>query len=285
MILISVSTRNRFWNFALTMLCLANAEKPAGILLHLIDDATDDGSLDDKRRIIECLGDATNSTGWLHTRFEHLPERNGVNGVMSRFLDHVIRADATGNGGEAVTHWIHLDDDLVFSPDVLRRAIEDYERYLRRGLVYLFMNEWVKPLSHCNGPLWSVHELGGAAFITSRRTVQSIGNPFADDAVRRGPCEQIWERYRAAGETLAFNRDEPYQIQHTANADSLIFGKQPRWANLWSKDLRTNEFIDVPPYGFAEVRAAVDSGQLEKFVREANERAKFKLPLPERKFS
>ncbi|HEY1598914.1 MAG TPA: hypothetical protein VGG64_04890, partial [Pirellulales bacterium] len=62
-----------------------------------------------------------------------------------------------------------------------------------------------------------------------------------------------------AGETLAFNQDTPDQIQHTANADSLLFGYGPEWRDGWSSNRQTDQLIDVPPFDIDTIRHAVDS--------------------------
>jgi hypothetical protein len=100
----------------------------------------------------------------------------------------------------------------------------------------------------------------------SKPTLAAIGDIFTAER----PHEDMWAALREAGETLAFNQDTPYQIQHTANADSLLFGYRPEWRDGWSRNRHTDQLIDVPPFGIDALRQAVDSQQLEALVRQHN---------------
>jgi len=268
MIYCTISTKDRFWNFALTMLCLANAERPAGLYVEVYDDAS--GELQPARADLLAdlvVRDIVQNVTWQR------PGR-GYNAAFDAFLQR-LAGDAT------ITHWLHLDDDLCFSADTLVRLVADYDRWLARGCLYGFVNAWQNFLrGHCNGPLWKVRELGGCAFVMSRATALTIRDVFATAAGRAGRHEEMWAVLRRERETLACNRDEPYLMQHTANAESMLHGRQEGWRDAWSRDLRTGELIDVPPYGVTELRAAVDAGQLEQFVRDANERAAVPVTLP-----
>ncbi len=272
MIYLSLSTKNRFWNFALTMLCLANADRPANLRVMVYDDHTDDGSQDAKRVLVDDLRDRV--FGDRAIEYFRSDRQYGYNTLFYIFMSYPRELPE-------ITHWFHLDDDLCFAPDTLVRMLADYDRWLRRGALYGFVNAWQNFLrGHCNGPLHHVRELGGCMFLMSRATALSIRDVFSTPEKQRGRHEEMWAELRRLKETQACRIEQPYQVQHTANADSMLWGKKPQWRDAWSKHLRTGELIDVPGYPIAELRAAVDGGRLEQFVRAANERAKVKIVTP-----
>ena len=273
MIFITISTYQRFWQFALGMLCLANADLPEGAHVEVVDDGTSDGSAEAKLAVLDDLRFRD-----IVQEYEFLPANGRKNALFNRWMARVL-ADPS------VELWLHQDDDLCFASDMLIRMVDDYRNYLARGVLYGFVNGWRDietklRVGHCNGPLHHIKELGGASFLQSRSTLQAVGNFFADPRNRAGREERLWEAYRRANETLAFNRDNPYQVQHSANAESVLSGHQESWRHCWSRDVRTGQLIEVQPYGTKALRAAVDSGQLEQFVRAANEKAAEKVLLP-----
>ena len=264
MILVSIPTLNRFWNFALTMVCMVNAELPTPRRMILVDDGTNDGSAETKRRLAETTG-LFDETIWRPAR---LGKNTYFHEVMARVLDD-----------SSVDLWLHHDDDLCFGPSAIRDLVDDYEQYLRRGVLFGFVNDWRdRDAGPCNGPLRHTKMLGGASFLQSRNTLRAIGNPFADPAFRQGNELRLWDRYREAGETLAY-RDPPYPVQHTANAESVLNGHQENWRHLRSRD-RAGRVAQIPPYDVDELHQAIDSGRLETFVRSANDRAAVKVLLP-----
>jgi len=274
MILVTCSTYRRFWHLALTMLCLANADRPSGCEIEVVDDGTPDDEWGKKFELLRDLHERRTIDG-----FKRLPPGTGKkNRMFGAWMKRVI-------DDPRIELWLHLDDDLCFSADVLARAVDDFRTYLGRGLLYIFVNCWrdvlaAHKISLCNGPLWHVHELGGAAWCMSRSALLAVGNVFDTPEQQAGREEVLWGKLRAAQEALCFNRDRPYNLQHTANAESLLSGHQEAWRNLWSHDVRSGEIVDVPPYGIGRLRAAVDGGWLESFVRNANELAKVKIVLP-----
>jgi len=145
MIQITISTYRRFWQFALAMLCLANAKLPEGARVQVIDDGSSDGSAQAKRRLLADLAER----GIVH-RYEFLATNGGKNALFARWMGEVL-ADP------AIELWLHQDDDLCYAADTLVRMVADYRHFLGRGVLYGFVNGWRDLRPHrCNGPLWRV---------------------------------------------------------------------------------------------------------------------------------
>ncbi len=223
MIYLSFTTCRRFWNFALTMLCLQRAERPAALFVHVLDD----------------IGDGP-AQGWKDALLEDLQRRQVVQRVDVLTVEGGVPPHARYNAAFAhiiqrfsesgASLWIHLDDDLCFAPDLLVRSVADYQRWMEHGVLYLFINRWGNVATeHYHGPLWRVHELGGCAFITDRSALLAVADLFATRAAQLLPHEEFWSALRSARLPLVCNREYPYPIQHTANAESLLFGQQDSW--------------------------------------------------------
>jgi len=274
LIYLSITTCQRFWNFALTMLCLQHAVRPPELFVHVLDDrrsGPEQGWKDallkhlQGRHVVQCVE-------YLDIE-EGLPPHARYNAAFARIIQSVCESSAS--------LWIHLDDDLCFAGDLLVRGVADYQRWMEHGVLYLFTNRWGNVArEHFRGPLWRVHELGGCAFIASRASLLAIDVPFATRAAQLLPHEQLWEAFRSADLPLLCNREFPYPVQHTANAESLLFGQQETWREGWQMHLLTGAPVDVPPFGFDALRQAVNDHRLEQLVREWNERLRTDVRLP-----
>eukprot|EP00930_Biecheleria_cincta_P102011 TRINITY_DN93678_c0_g1_i1.p1 TRINITY_DN93678_c0_g1~~TRINITY_DN93678_c0_g1_i1.p1 ORF type:complete len:275 (+),score=40.87 TRINITY_DN93678_c0_g1_i1:101-925(+) len=190
-VLLSVITRNRFWSHALSTLSLLEAilhARDADPLVsfewHILDDASDRGSAGKKK--VAMLEDLVRR-GFL-ANFTQLPKPTGT----VRVLRHVVDTFLSRKDFDL---FLHSDDDILMGRSTLLRAVHDYTHDLLDGrwhspssnkgggVLALFVNSWLdEQLSHKHpafGPYAAAPFLGGAAYLTDRRTLEITGNPWA----------------------------------------------------------------------------------------------------------
>lgn len=268
MIYLTITTRNRFWHCALSLLALVNSRRPEAFV-HLVDDATGDGSREAKTSLVDDLIDRG-----IINRADWRGQRGGYNASLCTFCAQFLAGD--------FTHWVHLDDDLVYAAETLEAVLADLDRFAPRDLLFVFVNRWCQPGAAIEGtPLRTVPRAGGAGFALARGALASVGNPFDPTRDPLAPLRGYWhDTLAAAGSRRVIRYDQPYRVQHTANDRSLIFGHDPSIEHLWSVDYRTGKLIDVPEFPTYELRSALAGGYLDEFTRAANDRLPHKIKLP-----
>ena len=252
----------------------------------------------------------TTTSFTFHLITEHVNVTQGQGGFV-RSREHLVDyfLDSTpGPGALQYSHWMHLDDDMIVGHDKsLSRSMDEYMTYLEPnkadtkahanahananandgggigGLLVLFLNSWSQPsVPTVNyGPLYTIRYAGAPAFVLSRQTLIRIGgNPYTSCRLeRKKGCPDgeaanawFWNKLKTNQMSLISNTQYPYAVQHLANSQSLIFGKQTTWEHLWAtnrnekymKPTRKNKnkkisttIVQVPPYVLKEVRHAV----------------------------
>lgn len=269
MIYVTVSTRNRFWHSSLTALSLANANL-TGCFVHVLDDASDDEYVDARTELYENLLQRK----VIH-RYDALKANIGFCSVRELFVDHFLRQSR-------FSHWLHIDDDIIFSEQAINRAFKEYMAYMfNRGVLHLYVNPWCRLVKRF-GPFAEVGSIGGASFIVPKRTLEIIDNPYTNQTDGEKANAEFWRRLAEAKLPMYAKWTRCYPFQHTGNVESTIFGHTPQWEDLYAKDLLTGQIINVPPFSMKELRIAVRAGKLSSYAWRSMSRFKnpIKLPAP-----
>lgn len=269
MIYVTITTRNRFWHSALTMLSVVQSANK-GCFIHVLDDASDDEMAETKRHLFTDL-----SLRRLVSRYEPLPERIGFCAgrelLVERFLNE-----------PRFSHWFHLDDDILIGTRTILTAVQDLEGPLeRKGLLHVYANPWAKWKPHV-GHFAYVEKVGGACYVVSREVMEVIGNPYTGQTDGEKANARFWKLLHGAGHPMHIRWTNPYQCQHTGNVESTIFGHTPKWEALYAKDFKTGNLVEVPPFRMRDLRAAVKARRLSSYVVQMNatSRVKVKVPAP-----
>lgn len=307
-VLLSVTTRNRFWPHALSMLSLLQAVRHAELEAignaqgritfewHVIDDASDQNVQKKDAMVQDLL-----KRGFVHN-YTKLPQASGTVQVLSHMVDVVLSRPDIG-------YWLHSDDDVLMGPTTLTRAVRDYSRDLSGGrwqrtsndgqraqgggVLAIFVNSWLdeqlSTKAPAFGPYAHVPFLGGASYVMDRATLLATGNPWAhglrtDSNISPHDAHVLWLRHVLPEQGLPIwvRWKEPYECQHLANVQTLNFGRQPDWEPMWALDHSTKRIVEVDGYSSVDVRAALWAGgaALRDFVAAANARADEKVKLP-----
>ena len=136
-----------------------------------------------------------------------------------------------------------LHSDMLIGHDhSLTRSIQEYNGNVKHigGLLVLFLNSWSKPskpkVNH--GTLTQIRYAGAPAFLISKKTLIKIGgNPYTSCRLYRpkkcpdgeAANEWFWNKLKSNKMSLLSNINQSYSVQHLANSQSLIFGKQLGW--------------------------------------------------------
>lgn len=257
-----MTTKNRFWHFSLTVLALINAETK-GCFIHVLDDETTE---QDKGPLVENLKER----GLVH-RYDRLSPSLGFCNTRKVLYERFMSIDR-------FTHWLHMDDDIVIGPDVIKRASLEYDAQLKEGVLLLFVNAWSKLNGGIKGQFRGVHHGGYAAFYVSKDTLRKFEQfPYSttDDGETANDRFTRWLReYRM---DLYAQAQIPYAVQHTGNMHSVLFGFKPNFENLWARHPRTGAVIEVPGFNIGNLRHQIKRGTLEQYVRGVNERMSQKV--------
>eukprot|EP00927_Polykrikos_kofoidii_P070756 TRINITY_DN67149_c0_g1_i1.p1 TRINITY_DN67149_c0_g1~~TRINITY_DN67149_c0_g1_i1.p1 ORF type:complete len:651 (-),score=74.94 TRINITY_DN67149_c0_g1_i1:222-2174(-) len=312
-VLLSVATRNRFWPHALSMISLADAvvharsssvQRDVVFEWHVIDDASDENV----QRKDAMVRDMVNRG--LVNNYTKLERPSGTVHVLRQFVDVVLsRPD--------LDFWLHCDDDVLASQDLLVRAVEDYRRDLAGGrwrfdstdgtesqkvphasgggggVLSIFVNSWLDEHLSSTTPAFGPYKvgpfLGGASYVVDRATLVQTGNPWfsamaSNDKVSPHDAHVHWLRHLLPKHNLPIwiRWERPYQCQHLGNVNTLNFGRQPDWEAMWAIDHQTKRIVEVAGYDSVEVRAALWSGgeTLRDYVLSCNARLSEPLRLP-----
>jgi hypothetical protein len=209
---------------------------------------------------------------------EHVNVSHGQGGFV-RSREHLVDYFLLNS---KFSHWLHFDDDMIVGHDnSLSRAVNEYTTNTEidkgfgvnvgGGLLVLFLNSWSRttiPLIKY-GPLYTIKYAGAPAFILNRQTLETIGgNPYRSCRLhRKKGCpdgeaanDWFWKKLKKHKMSLLSNTQYPYSVQHLANSQSLIFGKQKSWEHLWATNRNIKykgQIVKVLPYILEEVRRAV----------------------------
>lgn len=267
MIYITVTTRNRFWHSALTMLALVQSPNQ-GRFIHVLDDASNDEWAESKQHLLRNL-----LLRRLISRYDRMENRVGFCAGRATLVERFLSEPR-------FSHWFHLDDDILLGKQTIQKATNDLEGPLDgKGLLHVFANPWCRWKRNV-GDFAYASTIGGACYVTNRETMQHIGNPYSGQTDGETANAGFWKRLQSAGLPMHIRWTNPYQCQHTGNVESTIFGHTPKWEAMYAKDFKTKTLVEVPPFRMRELRAAVKSRRLSSYVRQMNAQFRIKVKVP-----
>mmetsp|Transcript_27073 Transcript_27073/g.69675 ORF Transcript_27073/g.69675 Transcript_27073/m.69675 type:complete len:468 (-) Transcript_27073:391-1794(-) len=261
-VFMSLTTCNRFWHAALTLLTFINTALPKGTrrVVYVIDDASDDKFAASKRELLHDL-----KRRGLIQKLEMSPRRMGFIKVRERVVDSFFESGCS--------HWFHTDDDILLSPDCVWRPIMEMETFVGPSLNFVFVNSWCKPkpLPVGGSPMTTLEYAGGASFVVSRSALEKIGNIYKGLQVENEETNRIfWTTLHRNGIPTVTNLVQPYRCQHVGNIESVIYGETPNWENLFAVNHRTGEYLPVDGFDFAKLRQSIRTHQLHLLLQEKN---------------
>jgi hypothetical protein len=247
------------------MLSLVNSGTPR-CFVHVIDDGSDEDVSDRSIMFNDMI-----ERKLIH-RYDKLDKSIGFCRVREILADSFLKVNR-------FHYWFHTDDDMLYGEHVVETSYHDYNTHMQgKGLLHIFPNPWCQPKRPFRGPLAEVPKAGGCVFLLSKNTLKnSYGNPYKDQTDGEGANARFWSNLKSNGFSTSINVVDPYEIQHTGNVNSVIFGQKPQWEPLWHKRFDTGQIVDVSGHSIHLLREALRLKTFDQYVKSSNSRYPIKL--------